>query len=267
MKRQGRKLKFWLYYGKSVEENASLYFEKAKKLKKKLKGALEAIEATEKKLASIKKSLRPVSEEDIVAKPKRKKEWYEKFRWFFSSEGFLVIGGRDATTNEIIIKKYAEPHDIVFHTDMAGSPFFVVKTSGKKPGKATIQEAADATASFSRAWAKGLSSIAVFHVKPEQVSKTPKAGEFLPKGAFVIKGKTTYVKPRMELAIANKDGVIICGPVQAIEKQADDFLLITQGDMKKSDVAKKVRSKIGGDLDEIMHMLPPGPSAIGKRRR
>ena len=29
------------------------------------------------------------------------KEWYEKFRWFYSSEGFLCIGGRDSTTNDI----------------------------------------------------------------------------------------------------------------------------------------------------------------------
>ena len=33
------------------------------------------------------------------------KKPYMKFRWFISSDGFLCLGGRDATSNEIIIKK------------------------------------------------------------------------------------------------------------------------------------------------------------------
>jgi len=47
------------------------------------------------------------------------KEWYEKFRWFISSDDFLILGGRDATSNEIVIKKHTEKNDLVFHR-----PFF-----------------------------------------------------------------------------------------------------------------------------------------------
>ena len=101
----------------------------------------------------------------------RKKKWYEKFRWFVSSEGFLCIGGRDATTNDILVKKHMEKGDLVFHTQLAGSPFFIIKSEGKKIGKKTIEEAAQATASYSRAWKHGFTVTEVYYITPEQVKK------------------------------------------------------------------------------------------------
>jgi predicted ribosome quality control (RQC) complex YloA/Tae2 family protein len=121
---------------KSLEKNAEVYFEKSKKAKHKLKGATEALQKTKDKLTR----LEAESKIEVVKKAAVKREWYEKFRWFFSSEGFFCIGGRDAVTNEIVIKKHTEKDDIVFHTAMAGSPFFVVKTEGKKAGEATLRE-------------------------------------------------------------------------------------------------------------------------------
>src|SRR3989344_3428946 len=122
---------------KSVEENASDYFEKAKKIKKKIKGAEEALQQSLRKLRELeaKKEKFDAEEGKKAALAQRKKEWYEKFRWFMSSDGFLVVGGRDATSNEIVIKKHTESNDLVFHTDIAGSPFFVIKAENKKiPG-------------------------------------------------------------------------------------------------------------------------------------
>src|SRR3989338_5363054 len=177
---------------KSVEQNAEIYFEKAKKAKSKAAGAKKALATFQKKLDEL------LEKQDVVAKKTQvhqtkvhiKKEWYEKFRWFITSDGFLVIGGRDATTNEIVIKKYTEAKDIVFHTDMAGSPFLVIKADKKEITKTAINEAADATCSFSRAWKMGLPTQSVFYVSPSQVTKEANAGEFLTKGAFMIRGKT-----------------------------------------------------------------------------
>jgi hypothetical protein len=36
----------------------------------------------------------------------RKPAWYERFHWFISSENYLVISGRDAQQNELIVKRY-----------------------------------------------------------------------------------------------------------------------------------------------------------------
>lgn len=250
----------------SVEQNAQTYFEKAKQSRKKLEGARKALDvslkkrdaelqAKEEKLEKIK-----AEHERIASKERRKTEWYEKFRWFLSSEGFLVIGGRDATTNEIVIKKHTDKDDIVFHTDMAGSPFFVIKTEGGgEPGEATLQEAADATLCFSRAWKMGLGTTPTFWVRPDQVSKEANPGEYMPKGAFMIRGKTNYMIPTPNCAVgALEDGRIMCGPVSAVKKNCGKHLVIVQGRKKASEIAKLIRKKFGGELDEIIRVLPAG---------
>jgi len=247
---------------KSIEENASDYFEKAKKIKKKIKGAEEALQQSIKKLKDLEaKNEKLVAEEKENKVPERKKEWYEKFRWFISSDGFLVIGGRDATSNEIVIKKHTDKNDLVLHTDMSGSPFFVIQAEDKEIPTSTIKEAADAVCTFSRTWKLCLQTSDVFYVKPDQVSKKTKAGEYMGKGAFMIYGKTNYIENKINLAIGlTKDSVIMSGPVEAINKHCKKYLVLMQGDEKVSSIAKKINYKLGKglSLDEIIRALPAG---------
>ncbi|MBD3164252.1 DUF814 domain-containing protein [Candidatus Woesearchaeota archaeon] len=256
-----------LYLEKSVEQNASAYFNKAKKARKKIEGAKEAVKKHEKKLKKLEKEKEAEKEEYERNKPQKKlkKEWYEKFRWFFSSEGFLVIGGRDATTNEIIIKKHTSDNDIVFHTDLAGSPFFVVKTEGREAGEKTLKETADATVTFSRVFKLGQSSSPVFWVRPEQVSKEAQAGEYLTKGAFMIRGKTNYIDNKINLAVGKlEDGRLMAGPTEAVKKHCREFMILEQGDEKSSKAAKKIRARLGGSLDDIIRILPAGGISVKK---
>jgi predicted ribosome quality control (RQC) complex YloA/Tae2 family protein len=242
---------------KTIDENASIYFNKAKKDKKKIEGVKKAIAIYEKKLSKIDKEEVKI---DTGIKKQVKREWYEKFRWFISSEGFLVIGGRDATTNEIVIKKYAEKNDLVFHTDMAGSPFVVIKRGEHKgdfPTK-TVEEAATFTLVFSKAWKQGLSTASVFSVNPDQVSKKALQGEFLAKGSFMIYGDTTYHKVEVNHAVGIYQGKVMGGPLDAVKKNCKDFAQVIQGNEKTSDVAKKLRKILNGDLDEIIRALPTG---------
>ncbi|MFC1800739.1 NFACT RNA binding domain-containing protein, partial [Nanoarchaeota archaeon] len=240
---------------------------KAKKLKRKIQGAEEALEKSLGKLKKIEKDIakEEKEKEELKSKVIRKKEWYEKFRWFRSSEGFLVIGGRDATTNEIVVKKHMDTDDVVFHTDMAGSPFFIVKSEGKKIGDATLQETAQATAVYSKAWKVGLGTTDVFHVKPEQVTKEAQSGEYMAKGSFMVRGKTTYIRPDMSMAIGIKDDQIIGGPIDAVKANSNKHVIIIQGKGKSSAIAKKIVKKLGGgDLDEIIRFLPPGGCELKK---
>ena len=248
---------------KSIEENASDYYEKAKKLKKKITGAEEALKKSQKKLRQFetKKEKLEIEEEKHSKIKQRKKEWYEKFRWFKSSDNFLVLGGRDATSNEIVIKKHTEKNDLVLHTDMAGSPFFVIKSNNKKIPESTIKEAADATCTFSRAWKLGLQTSDVFYVAPDQVSRKAKSGEYLTKGAFMIYGKTNYIENKVNLAIGvTKDNGVMAGPLEAIKKHCEKYLILQQGDEKVSSIAKKINHKFENilDLDEIIRDLHDG---------
>jgi len=252
---------------KSVDENAGTYFNLAKKAKKKIEGAKKAVEVSKKKLEKLQKDEDKFMEVETkkLEKKERKKEWYEKFHWFISSEDFLCIGGKDATTNEIIIKKHTDKDDLVFHTDMAGSPFFIIK-NGQEASEATIEETAQAVAVYSRAWKLGHTTADVFYVKPEQVSKEAQSGEYMSKGSFMVRGKSTYLHPKLQYAIGLLNEEIIGGPVNAIKKRTKNFILVMSGKEKKSSLAKKIRSKLkGGDLDDIIKFLPAGGAEIKKK--
>lgn len=261
---------------KTVDENANSYFETAKKSRKKLKGALKTLEEWELKL---KEEINIQKDKPAIEKKERKKKikkaWFEKFRWFISSDGFLVIGGRDATTNEIIIKKYAENKDVIFHTDMAGSPFTIIKAKSEE-GRSlkeneefpeqTMKEAAEFTASFSRAWRNGMSSLEVFHVKPDQVSKEANPGEHLSKGAFMIRGKTNYMKPELNIATGIYQDKVMVAPLSAIKKHCENFVEVRQGSEKTSDVGKLIKRILEFDnLDEIISSLPAGGCKLVKK--
>ena len=203
---------------KSVEQNAEVYFERAKKFKKKMPGIRKTIDLNKHKLELLN------SKETLLTRQSTrsiiKKEWYEKFRWFYSSDNFLVIGGRDATTNEIIIKKHTEKNDIVFHTELPGSPFVIIKNpDNKQVPESTINEAAEFCASFSKSWKSGRTTAEVYHITPEQVSKEVPAGLSKPgKGSFMIYGKRNYLTPKINVAVCNHDGRIMAGPISAISK-------------------------------------------------
>lgn len=266
------KVQIELKINKSVEENASSYFEQSKKAKKKLDGIRKILdEYSRKSEEMLEKEKRDAElKSRQVQKKIVKSEWYEKFRWFISSEGYLVIGGRDATTNEIIVKKHMDPEDIVFHTDAPGSPFFLIKSASSNGiTEKTIVEAATATACYSKAWKRGIFGADVFRVKPEQVSKETNSGEYIGKGSFMIHGKKEYVTPEMKIAIAVMDDKIIGGPVSAISARTDKSVILVPGDDKTGDIAKKIKKALGGDLslDELNRFIPAGGSKIEVKRR
>ncbi len=255
---------------KSLEQNASDYFEKGKKLKHKIEGIKNVIDLYKDKLSKIEKQELKFDEEK--AKVKRIPKWYEKFRWFITSEGFLAVGGRDAGSNELVIKKHMEKNDLVFHTEAAGSPFFILKIeplagftqSGKKPSERSIQEVADVTYIFSKSFKGGVSGINSFWVHSDQISTTPPTGEYLERGSFIVNGKKNIVPPRFNLAIGMmKDGSVMCGPVNAVRKHCEKYVELEQSrNEKPSDLAKKLRKKIGGEVDDIVRALPVGNVSI-----
>lgn len=256
-------MKLTLDARKSVDQNASDYFENAKKLKRKIKGAEETVKEQEKKLdelikkrdVEIEKEKKKQEQLDIKKQRRQDKEWYEKFHWFFTSEGLLCIGGKDATSNEIVVKKHVEKDDLIFHTEEPGSPFVVLKCKGKC-GEDSINEAAQECAVYSRGWKRGFAPV-VYYINPDQVTKEAKSGEFVSRGAFMVYGKRNFVKDfKMELAVGVKDDKVIGGPESSISKQTKNYVVVGLGEKKKSDLAKKVASKLKADVDEVMLFLP-----------
>ena len=279
----------------SLGENANVIYSKGKKADKKIKGIIQAIKETKKKIENLnlKKESTELKVNFLIKKPKKK--WYEKFRWFESSDGFLVIAGRDATSNEIIFKKYLESNDLVFHTSFPGSPLAVIKNQKNlQIPESTIQEAADFTACFSKAWKEAWGVVDVFFVNPSQVSKSPPTGEFLPKGSFMITGKKNFIRnAKTELALglelvklergSTGDEVyffptIISGPKTAIDTHTDKKIIIikpSKNGLTSGKLAKEIKRYFIENvdnknkkyvellsLDDIITNLPTGLSIM-----
>ncbi|MDD2836777.1 MAG: ribosome rescue protein RqcH, partial [Methanothrix sp.] len=166
-----------LHAGLSVPQNAQRYYEKAKEMARKGSGAKEALVITKQLRAG--KAAAPKKTRPVSFYRRRKPKWYERFRWFFSSDGFMVLGGRDADTNEEIYAKYMERRDLVLHTDAPGAPLTIIKTEGEIVPKSTLEEAAQFAVSYSSVWKGGLVAADCYLIKGDQVSKTPESGEFL----------------------------------------------------------------------------------------
>ena len=256
----------------TIPENAEIYYEKAKKAKRKTKGALIAIENTKKQLEDI-KSKKNIAMENVSVPKKRIKKnlkWYEKHRWFISSDNTLVVGGRDANSNELIVKKYLDPNDIYLHADIHGASSVSIKLNGEELNENIIKESGEFAASFSSAWSMGFTTQDVYWVHPDQVTKTPESGEFLKKGSFVIRGHRNYIRSarvRLGIGIVDYEGKrIMAGPVDALEAHCDNFVVLKPGFTKKEAIAKKILHKINEDdlitLDDIIRVLPSGKCDI-----
>ncbi|MDH5415635.1 MAG: ribosome rescue protein RqcH [Nitrosopumilus sp.] len=257
-----------------LQSIASVLFNEAKKQSGAINSIQEIKEKTVKKLEKLQNKTE--SEKDIsMISEIRKKNWYERYRWFFTSDGLLTIGGRDAASNSAVVRKHLVKNDKIFHGDIFGSPFFILKEAQNAPDR-SMNEVAHATVCFSRAWKEGMYGVSAFWVNPEQVKKSAPSGEFLPKGSFTIEGQRNFIKSdTLRLAVGiipqDEDYVLTCGPPEPIKKNSICYALIEPHGLELVDAAKKIRIeflKIYEDitrkinLDEFVRVLPSGKSQI-----
>jgi predicted ribosome quality control (RQC) complex YloA/Tae2 family protein len=267
--RNGNEWEVAIDFRKSVSENAQLKYKESKKLQEKVHGAAEAIQQAKQQLESLK-------ETDVVEKRKEIKRektwWFEKYRWFISTEGNLVIAGRDAASNELVVKKHLSKGDRYAHADIHGAPSCVIKSTGVNDeplsiSEKTLIEACHFAASYSRAWNQ-FGEAQAYWVLPEQVSKTPESGEFVPKGAFIIRGKRNYVRCTLEVAVGlirlGESDKLMGGPVESVEARSTRYIVLRPGILKKSNIAQKLSTVFNVLTDDVEKALPPGNLTVGK---
>ena len=212
----------------SLEQNAGRYHDIIKKFRKKKSGALAAMKAIPAK--------KNVRKREFVS---MKKLWYHRFRWFVTSDGIVVLGGRDASQNEELVRKYMTGGDLFVHADVHGASVVIVKG---KTGK--MDEVAQFAASYSGAWRSGHFSADVYSALPHQVSKTPESGEFVSRGSFIVRGERTWYRD-VPLAVAiglmlEPHVAVIGGPPSVIRGKTKTFVELRPGQYEPNDVAKKV---------------------------
>ncbi len=232
--------------------NASLYYQRAKEAEAKAKRATDSIEETRRKLAGATETAeKQVEEKKTIART----HWYERFRWFISTEQCLVIGGRDAAQNETLIKKHVEPSDIVVHADVQGAPFVIVKNDRQAIGESTLDEAAQFAVAYSSAWKGGLGSADAYWVKPDQVSKSAPSGEYIGRGAFMVRGEKNFRRRlplRLSIGVDVKEGVarIVGGPGSAIRTHSQVSVSLAPGDILPERLAPQLRYRLAKMLPE-----------------
>jgi len=151
----------------------------------------------------------------------------------------------------------------------------VIKTGGEAVPEGTLAEAAQFAVSYSSIWKGGLAAADCYLVRGDQVSKTPESGEFLRKGAFVIRGERRYFRDTaLGLALGISEGLLIGGPVSAVLPRADPAVQIEPGEYNTDDLAKRIYRlfsekvedraylKSIASVDRIVQFLPPGGSRI-----
>lgn len=254
-----------------IPESTEKYYNKGKKAKRKIDGVNKAIENTKseiKKLEDKKEVAIELLRQKQEKREKRELKWYEKLRWFISRDGYLVIGGRDANSNEQVVKKYSKNNDIYLHCDIHGAPSTIIQNKNEDEiPESTLYDAACFASSFSSAWTEGFSSYDAYWVTLDQVSKTPQSGEFLKKGAFVIRGKKNFIR-NVPVLIAigvvdyDDDKRIMAGPVECLKEMTDNYVIVKPGFTKKERISKEILHKIDAEkifsIDDIVRSLPSG---------
>ncbi|QIW25288.1 fibronectin-binding domain-containing protein [Sulfolobus sp. S-194] len=256
----------------SVYKNASKYFDIAKEYAEKIKKAEETLNNLKQKLKELDKQIEERTEEIRISL--RKREWYEKYRWSFTRNGYLVIAGRDIDQNESLVRKLLEPKDIFLHADIQGAPATIIKTQGNNVTEDDIRDAAVIAACYSKAWKVGMGAIDVFWVNGDQVSKSPPSGEYLKKGSFMIYGKKNFINNvKMQLFLGlTEDFKVIVGSEEVVKKYSgfNIFILLEPGDEDPSKLSAKIIKILQEKLklkglrtlqDDIIRSLP-GKSKI-----
>ncbi|UKK01219.2 hypothetical protein MACK_002032 [Theileria orientalis] len=218
--------------------------------------ALKKVAKTLNKQPEVKKGDKRTREVKISSL--RKRFWFEKFYWFITSQGYLVLAGRDSLQNELLVKKYLTKGDLYFHADIHGASSVILKTNSQELIKSTesgeesqvekaggkgneddfiakirvsIEEAANFAVCHSNAWNDKF-SVQSWWVYWHQVSKTPPSGEYVPQGSFVIRGKKNYLQPqKLEMGITYLFQV---HPFQTLDNQEEPELQTKEEEVENS---------------------------------
>jgi hypothetical protein len=182
-----------------------------------------------------------------------KTEEYQKYRWFFTSNNHLVVGGKSAEQNEELIQELIKSKKdyIVMHTKSPGSPFSIIQS--ENISEKDIEETAIFTGCFSRAWRENQKTAIIDIFKANQIikKKSMKTGTF---GVLeVIKHKSVELK----LYLTKQKGIL-----RAIPQKTKDSLCIMPGKINKPAIAEQIAIKLEIPEMEVLQALPTGGSKL-----
>ena len=289
-----------LEVSKTVHQNAQRYFEEASTQKSKAKGAKAALVGTKQaREKAEKRAAKDAAAGRLRSRQRSKRFWFGKHRWAMLSGGHLLIGGKDAKGNDIVVRKHLSSNDLYFHADLHGAPSCSLKLKdGLAPnqnpseaipeGVASLQivqnlaegvedarelpeslhsEAAQIAVCWSRAWGSGGAAATAFHARPSQVSKTTETGESLGRGSFVVRGQRNWhrdlpLELAIGMAVVNGVPMPVSGTPATISENFERWGKVIPGREKKENIANRISKATGLAQDDLLSCLPPGNCSL-----
>lgn len=266
----------------SVQENADACYQAAKKGKARQEGASKALRDARARLDDlVRKGLDAFGEPRKKVARQKRHFWYESYRWTFTPGGLIAVGGRNAGQNDQVVKKYLRDGDRYVHADIHGAPSVVVRPVDAPPtdvGEDDLRVAGQFAVCSSRAW-RQFGAASAYWVTPQQVDKTPRTGEFVPRGAWIVHGKRNSLEGlpvawAVGMVRIGPDGVpvpagqdapersvekLAGGPPDGIRPFAESLLEMEPGDVEPNDAAVRLAERFGVDVEDAQAVLPPGP--------
>ena len=183
---------------------------------------------------------------------------YRKYKWFYTSSGKLVVGGKSARQNDELLNRMekSKKNYYVMHTSHPGSPFCVILSELKKVSKKDIEECSVFTGCFSRAWKEGKKKTEVHVFKVSQILKEKE----MKTGTWRVLGKVERVKVNLKLVLTKQKGIYRAVPEKSVRKK-DVLLVICPGKIDKRDMVVKFQLELGDEKvqeNELIAALPAG---------
>lgn len=186
---------------------------------------------------------------------------FKRYRWFYTSSGKLVVGGKSAAQNDELLYKVAASRKelLVAHTAEPGSPFCVILSDTKSITNEDRRECAQFTACFSRAWKAGKKRVNVDFFYASQLYKQ----KSMSQGTWGVKSKIESFSVPLILSLTRQKGIIRAVPPESIS-QKDTLAVITPGKIDKQDLLPKLELELNESFsqEELLCALPAGGSRM-----
>lgn len=188
--------------GMSAFANLETYFSQKKsaqlKKEKTEKTAESALKNSERKInATFKKDLEKTSK-NLSIRRSRQKCWFEKFYWFVSNEGYLIIAPKDNLQLEMIYYKYFNSTtDYYVTSDVEGSLQVFVKNPyvRQEVPPLTLIQAGIFALSLSKAWNQKILTSAWYCEGSYVTKKDINDGSLLPDGVLNVTTEKRFLPP------------------------------------------------------------------------
>lgn len=190
---------------------------------------------------------------------------HKKYRWFFTSSGKLVVGGKSSEQNDELLKKLkgAKKDYVAMHTSAPGSPFSVILEDSSEVKESDIEETAIFTGCFSRAWKLKKKKALVDIFKLSQLHKTKQMNV----GTWGIKGGVLKKTVNLELALTKQENKLRAVPIPTVKNKKNILVKIIPGKIDKVEMLPKIQLEIKESLsqEELLQALPAGGLSIVRK--